>query len=100
MRCSRTSACGIVPARHHDADRRDARVLDHGFDAIKLFPAAPGGIGMLKSDQRPAAASALCPTGGVDIRNARVSGFAECGLRGRIVVSAGEFDRSEGLGRD
>lgn len=47
------------------------RVLDHGFDAMKLFPAAQaGGIGMLKAINGPLPQARFCPTGGVDIRNA------------------------------
>lgn len=47
------------------------RVLDHGFDAMKLFPAAQaGGIGMLKAMNGPLPQARFCPTGGVDIKNA------------------------------
>ncbi|MBL8513493.1 MAG: bifunctional 4-hydroxy-2-oxoglutarate aldolase/2-dehydro-3-deoxy-phosphogluconate aldolase [Betaproteobacteria bacterium] len=47
------------------------RVLDHGFDAMKLFPAAQaGGLGMLKAMNGPLPLARFCPTGGVDIKNA------------------------------
>lgn len=47
------------------------RVLAHGFDAMKLFPAAQaGGIGMLKALNGPLPQARFCPTGGVDIKNA------------------------------
>lgn len=39
---------------------------DHGFDTLKLFPAAQaGGIGMLKALSGPLADLSFCPTGGI-----------------------------------
>jgi 2-dehydro-3-deoxyphosphogluconate aldolase/(4S)-4-hydroxy-2-oxoglutarate aldolase len=39
---------------------------DHGFDTLKLFPAAQaGGVGMLKALSGPLADLSFCPTGGI-----------------------------------
>lgn len=47
------------------------RVLDAGFDAAKLFPAAQaGGVGMLKALAGPFPQVVFCPTGGIDAASA------------------------------
>ncbi|MBL8517911.1 MAG: bifunctional 4-hydroxy-2-oxoglutarate aldolase/2-dehydro-3-deoxy-phosphogluconate aldolase [Betaproteobacteria bacterium] len=46
--------------------------IEHGFDAMKFFPAeAAGGIPMLKSLAGPFANIRFCPTGGIDLAKAR-----------------------------
>ncbi len=46
-------------------------LLDQGFDAVKLFPAASvGGIAMVQSLAGPFPGLGLCPTGGIGERNA------------------------------
>ncbi len=46
-------------------------LMDLGFDAVKLFPAASvGGLGMIKSLAGPFPALAICPTGGIGEANA------------------------------
>jgi 2-dehydro-3-deoxyphosphogluconate aldolase / (4S)-4-hydroxy-2-oxoglutarate aldolase len=47
------------------------RVLEHGFTAMKLFPAKQaGGIDMLKALGGPFAHVTFCPTGGIDAASA------------------------------
>ncbi len=47
-------------------------LLDLGFDAVKLFPAASvGGVAMIRSLAGPFPALGLCPTGGISEENAR-----------------------------
>jgi len=47
------------------------RVVDAGFDAAKLFPAAQaGGVGMLKALAGPFPQLVFCPTGGIDAASA------------------------------
>lgn len=46
--------------------------IEHGFDAMKFFPAeAAGGIPMLKALAGPFANIRFCPTGGIDLAKAR-----------------------------
>jgi 2-dehydro-3-deoxyphosphogluconate aldolase / (4S)-4-hydroxy-2-oxoglutarate aldolase len=47
------------------------RALQHGFTALKLFPAQQaGGIGMLKALGGPFPQALFCPTGGIDAKTA------------------------------
>ncbi|WP_204115396.1 bifunctional 4-hydroxy-2-oxoglutarate aldolase/2-dehydro-3-deoxy-phosphogluconate aldolase [Shimia biformata] len=47
------------------------RLLEHGFDMMKFFPAeASGGAPALKAIGAPLAAARFCPTGGVSPKNA------------------------------
>jgi 2-dehydro-3-deoxyphosphogluconate aldolase/(4S)-4-hydroxy-2-oxoglutarate aldolase len=46
------------------------RARDHGFNLLKLFPAAQaGGLGMLKALAGPLSDMQFCPTGGVSLAN-------------------------------
>jgi 2-dehydro-3-deoxyphosphogluconate aldolase/(4S)-4-hydroxy-2-oxoglutarate aldolase len=48
------------------------RAREHGFDLLKLFPAAQaGGLGMLKALAGPLGDMKFCPTGGVSLTNMR-----------------------------
>ena len=48
------------------------RLLDHGYDMLKFFPAeAAGGAAFLKALAGPLPQIAFCPTGGVTTENAR-----------------------------
>ena len=47
------------------------RLLDHGFDFMKFFPAEPaGGLPYLKALASPLPAASFCPTGGINLNNA------------------------------
>lgn len=46
-------------------------LAEHGFSAVKLFPAtAVGGLGLVKALQGPLGHITLCPTGGIDATSA------------------------------
>ena len=46
-------------------------LLQHGFSALKFFPAeAAGGVSMLKSFGGPLPQATFCPTGGISLNNA------------------------------
>jgi 2-dehydro-3-deoxyphosphogluconate aldolase/(4S)-4-hydroxy-2-oxoglutarate aldolase len=48
------------------------RLLDHGFDFMKFFPAEPaGGAPYLKALASPLPAASFCPTGGISLNNAK-----------------------------
>jgi len=44
--------------------------LDHGFDALKIFPAAPLGVDFVKSFAGPFPQVSFCTTGGITRDNA------------------------------
>lgn len=83
------------------------RVLDAGFDAMKLFPAAQaGGIGMLKALSGPLPQARFCPTGGIDPTNAadflslpNVGCVGGSWLAPPALVKAGEWTKIEDLAR-
>lgn len=48
------------------------KLLDAGYERLKFFPAVPaGGTPMLKGLSSPLAAAKFCPTGGINLGNAR-----------------------------
>lgn len=64
---------GPVPLLPGTANASDVmRLLDHGYDFMKFFPAEPaGGTAYLKSLASPLSAATFCPTGGIGLSNAR-----------------------------
>ncbi|MGI9452268.1 MAG: bifunctional 4-hydroxy-2-oxoglutarate aldolase/2-dehydro-3-deoxy-phosphogluconate aldolase, partial [Geminicoccaceae bacterium] len=62
--------CPLLPGTATASDVM--RLLDHGFDFMKFFPAEPaGGRAYLKALASPLPAAAFCPTGGIGPGNAK-----------------------------
>lgn len=83
------------------------RALDHGFSAMKLFPAKQaGGIDMLKALGGPFPQVRFCPTGGIDAASApaflalpNVGCVGGSWLAPAALVSQGDWPRIEQLAR-
>jgi 2-dehydro-3-deoxyphosphogluconate aldolase/(4S)-4-hydroxy-2-oxoglutarate aldolase len=87
----------------------EAMVLaDLGFTFLKFFPAeACGGVAWLKAVAAPFPHLHFCPTGGIDMRNARdylalpnVAAVGGSWVTPKDVVAAGDFRRITALARE
>ena len=84
------------------------RLLERGYTVQKFFPAeAAGGASALKSIGAPIPQVRFCPTGGVNLKNARdYLGLANTLCVGgswvapNDLVSAGDWDAIEALARE
>lgn len=82
--------------------------IEHGFDAMKFFPAeAAGGMPMLKSLGGPFANIRFCPTGGIDLAKAReylklpnVACVGGSWLAPAAAMRAGDWSAIEALARE
>ena len=83
------------------------RALQHGYTALKLFPAQQaGGIGMLKALGGPFPQILFCPTGGIDAKTAadflalkNVACVGGSWLAPAALVAAGDWAGIEALAR-
>lgn len=79
-----------------------------GFPVLKFFPAEPsGGVAWLKAVAAPLAHLRFCPTGGIDIRNARdylalpnVVAVGGSWVAPKDAVASGDFARITALARE
>jgi 2-dehydro-3-deoxyphosphogluconate aldolase/(4S)-4-hydroxy-2-oxoglutarate aldolase len=83
-------------------------LADVGFNCLKFFPAqASGGVAWLKSVAAPLPHLRFCPTGGIDMRNARdylalpnVVAVGGSWVVPQDAIAAGDFDRITALARE
>lgn len=101
-------AAAPVPALPGCATVSEAMaLLEHGFELLKFFPAAPsGGLGWLKSVAGPLPQARFCPTGGLDERNAasflalpNVACVGGAWMAPPDAIAAGDYAKVERLAR-
>ena len=76
-------------------------LMEAGFSAVKLFPAATaGGPSFIKSLASPLPGVSVCPTGGISLATApdwlalpNVSCVGGSWIAPQAIIAAGDFDR-------
>jgi 2-dehydro-3-deoxyphosphogluconate aldolase/(4S)-4-hydroxy-2-oxoglutarate aldolase len=102
-------AAAPVPALPGCATVSEAMLLsEYGFRVLKFFPAeAAGGVNWLKSIAAPLPRISFCPTGGIDMRNAKaylalpnVTSIGGSWPAPREAIAAGDFARITRLAQE